>query len=60
VDLTWKNGRLVRAAIRSLRGEPLVVRYDGRTAKFDLAAGATVELNAALAKKLLVNSSSSK
>ena len=34
VDLSWENGRLKKAVVRSGSGEECVVRYGGKTLKF--------------------------
>ena len=39
VDIAWKQGRLVRAVIRSDKGSPSVVRYGTSSRAVDLRAG---------------------
>ena len=39
VDLAWENGKLTQATIRSLKGEPAIVRYGDKTQKLQLKAG---------------------
>ena len=39
VDITWKNGKLVFAKLRSLGGNPVVVRYQGKTREIKTAVG---------------------
>lgn len=39
VDISWKDGRLTRATIRSLQGNPLKVRYGAETRTDDLGRG---------------------
>ncbi|MGA2496572.1 MAG: glycoside hydrolase family 95 protein [Tepidisphaeraceae bacterium] len=41
VDITWKDGQLVSAAIRSLSGNPCKLRYGDKTAEAPTKAGAT-------------------
>jgi alpha-L-fucosidase 2 len=41
VDMHWKDGQLTEAAIRSITGQPLIVRYGDRTFKPNLAKGET-------------------
>lgn len=42
VAIGWKDGRLVSAEIRSLLGNPAIVRYRGRTQRMDIEKGETV------------------
>lgn len=42
VDIDWRGGRLVSGTVRSLRGEPLQLRYAGKTREVALAAGQTI------------------
>ncbi len=46
VGITWRDGLLEEATIRSLLGAPGVARYGGVRVPLDLAAGGTVILNA--------------
>lgn len=39
VDIEWRDGALTRATIRSLLGNPLVLRYAGATKELSLAKG---------------------
>lgn len=49
VDLTWEDGRLTEATIRSTLGNPLRVRYDDKVTDLRLKAGKTIRVNAELA-----------
>ena len=44
IDLTWKNGALERATVRSLLGQPLRVRRGNTLRTFDTRRGATLTL----------------
>ena len=48
VDLTWKQGALEKAVVRSKVGGPCQVRYGERTVKLDTRAGGMITLDAAL------------
>ena len=39
VDIAWKAGKLVAVKLRSLGGNPVVVRYQGKTRKIKTATG---------------------
>ena len=42
VDIDWKDGKLVKAEIRSLLGNPCVVRANGVTKEYNPARGETI------------------
>jgi len=48
VDMEWKDGKLVTAAIRSLKGKPVTVRYNGHTVNLKGKAGKVFLLGAEL------------
>ncbi|MCD6303640.1 MAG: glycoside hydrolase family 95 protein, partial [Planctomycetes bacterium] len=48
VDITWKDGRLTGATIRTVRDQPCVVRYGGTTARFQAVAGRPLRLDGTL------------
>jgi alpha-L-fucosidase 2 len=39
VDITWKEGKLVSARVKSLNGNPVTLRYGGATRQLQLKAG---------------------
>ena len=43
VDLAWKDGRLLSAKIKSLLGNPCLIRYDGKTQQIKLRKGEIFE-----------------
>ncbi len=45
VDVTWHNGKLISAKIRSDLGEPCAVNYGGKTVALKIKKGQTVTLN---------------
>lgn len=45
VDISWKDGKLVSAKIRSDLGEPCRVRYDGRTIEYKIKKGSEKTLS---------------
>ena len=44
VDIAWQDGRLTEATIRSGKGEPCTVRYNGKVKQFRTKAGRTLEI----------------
>jgi alpha-L-fucosidase 2 len=48
VDLDWKSGKLTRAVVRSLVGQPGKVRYHSATAALTLPRGGTITLDSNL------------
>jgi len=44
VDVTWKNGKLVRAIIQSRTGAPCTVKYAGKSVQLQLKKGSHVQL----------------
>jgi alpha-L-fucosidase 2 len=49
VDITWRDGKLQKALIRSKESKPLKVRYAGKEIQIQAKAGASYELNGSLA-----------
>ena len=43
VDMAWKDGKLLFAQIKSLLGNPCVIRYDGKTQQVKLRKGETFQ-----------------
>lgn len=50
VDMTWRQGHLTQAVIRSKLGQPAVLRYNGREQAVDLKAGQAMSINTQLSK----------
>ncbi|HEY4414628.1 MAG TPA: glycoside hydrolase family 95 protein [Verrucomicrobiae bacterium] len=48
VDITWKNGQLVSAKIRSDLGEPCTVNYQGKTVAYKIKKGQSIQVGADL------------
>ncbi|HEX2973756.1 MAG TPA: glycoside hydrolase N-terminal domain-containing protein [Tepidisphaeraceae bacterium] len=48
IDLTWKDGRLTQALLRSRLGNPCKVRYGQKVIDLQLPAGQTIRLGAEL------------
>jgi len=44
VNLEWKDGKLQKGEIKSLLGNPCVIRYGDKTASFDIPSGKTITL----------------
>jgi alpha-L-fucosidase 2 len=49
ISVEWDAGKLTRATIRSLQGNPIRVSYAGKTVQLDIARNATVKLGPDLA-----------
>ncbi len=45
VDIEWKDGKLVQGKVKSLLGEPLVVRYGNSTVEYSTSAGETIGIS---------------
>jgi alpha-L-fucosidase 2 len=48
LNMEWKNGKLVTVSVLSKAGEPLTLRYQGKTKAIQTTEGSTYYLNAAL------------
>jgi alpha-L-fucosidase 2 len=48
VNMSWNDGRLSVCEIRSILGNPCVVRYGEKTKTFDLPAGKSIKITGAL------------
>jgi hypothetical protein len=44
VSLEWKDGKLTKSEIKSLLGNPCVVRVNGKTTNYTPAKGETIEI----------------
>jgi alpha-L-fucosidase 2 len=51
VDVAWKDGKLVRAALRSRLGRPCRVRYGDKTVRLETKAGAACTLDGSLRRQ---------
>ena len=45
VNIEWKDGKLAKAEIKSLLGNPCAVRVNGRTTNYTPAKGETILIN---------------
>ena len=45
VEMTWSEGRLQEATVKSLLGRPCTIRYGERTVRLDTTAGAEYRLD---------------
>ncbi|MDM8001539.1 MAG: hypothetical protein QUS66_01320 [Bacteroidota bacterium] len=45
VDIEWKDGKLAKAEITSLLGNPCVVRANGETREYSPARGETIVID---------------
>ena len=59
VDLEWRDGKLVSAAVRSSLGHPARVRYAGLVREFPLAPGATITCDGSLTPVTTITPTSS-
>ena len=48
VSMTWENGKLTTCDIKSLLGNPCVVRYGGKTKTFDIREGNSIRITGEL------------
>jgi len=48
VDINWENGKLATAEIKSLLGNPCVVRYGEKTKTYNLEAGDLIQITGEL------------
>ncbi len=44
VDMEWKDGKLINAEIKSMLGNPCVIRYGEKTKTYDIKAGASKKI----------------
>jgi alpha-L-fucosidase 2 len=51
MDITWKDGRLTQATLRSRRGKPCTVRYGEKVITFSTEAGASYRLGGTLERE---------
>ena len=50
VDMTWRDGRLITAVVRSKLGRPFVLRYNGQDHFLELKPGEALSVNTDLQK----------
>jgi alpha-L-fucosidase 2 len=50
IDITWRDGNLTKATLRSTGGQGIQVRYKNRTASFRVQVGVQIEINGELAE----------
>ncbi len=48
VDINWENGKLVTCEIKSILGNPCVVRYGEKTKTYDIEAGDSIQITGEL------------
>ena len=51
VAMSWKGGKLVEAAVRSIMGKPCMVRYGGKSASLSAKPGGTCTLDGNLSER---------
>jgi alpha-L-fucosidase 2 len=45
VSIEWKNGKLQQSEIKSLLGNPCVVRYGNKTKSYNIPKGTTIKIS---------------
>jgi alpha-L-fucosidase 2 len=50
VDISWKDGKLQNEKLRSSKGNPLKIKYDGKMLEYKMKKGEEVVLNGILLK----------
>jgi hypothetical protein len=50
VDIAWKDGKLTRAALRSIQGRSCKVRYGGQIVSLSMPPGQSITLDGTLNK----------
>ena len=48
IDMEWKDGKLTKSKIKSLLGNPCVVRYGEKTKTYDIPAGNSIQITGEL------------
>ena len=44
VNMSWENGKLTTCEIKSILGNPCVVRYDEKTKTYNVTAGSSIRI----------------
>jgi alpha-L-fucosidase 2 len=48
VNMSWENGKLTACEIKSISGNPCVVRYGEKTKTYEIPAGGSIKITAEL------------
>jgi alpha-L-fucosidase 2 len=48
VSIEWKDGKLQQSEIKSLLGNPCVVRYGNKTKSYNIPIGSTIKISGSL------------